>query len=829
MDAPGMGTQQLSSKAVGFIGGVLFLGALGLGIAVAGWESPDLVKFIGFFTVALFTVGAKLSIPGPAGNLPLTFVFVLMGMLDLSSSETVVLAVVVAIAQCYWHASQKPQPLQVAFNAGTMALATSAAVALYDSSWAVAGTVPYVARFAMATFAFCLLQTAPVAGAVALSEDLPFFTTWRDCYFWTAPYYLSGGMAALLFSAVSHIVGWQTVLLSGPLIYLVYRSYRLHVSRLENQKKHAEDVSSLHLRTIQALALAIEAKDHTTHDHLARVQVYARELGRALDLSPAQQEALLAASLLHDIGKLAVPEHIISKPGRLSPEEFEKMKIHPIVGAEILEQVQFPYPVVPIVRAHHERWDGAGYPAGLKGEEIPIGARILAVVDCLDALASDRQYRRALPLDEAMKVVQKDSGKAFDPKVVEVLQRRYVELEQMAKTEGAAEARLSTEVKVNRGDAPAAGFEAHAASPVSTKEAPVDYVGLIAAARQEVQMLFEIAQELGSSLSVDDTMSMLAVRLRPMVPHHSMAIWVRRENILTPAFVLGDDFRLFSSLEIPVGQGLSGWVAENHKPIVNGNPSVESGYLGDPNRFSTLRSAIAVPLEGLTGVSGVLALYHAERDAFSKEHLRLLLAISGKIGISIENALRFKQAESAVSIDALTGVVNSREVFLQLDRELSRARRENLPVSAVVMDFDGFKQVNDRFGQLEGNRVLRAFAAGLKSICREYDTVARTGGDEFVVLLPGARPEEIETRVSQYRTVLAGICRDRFAGELLTLSTGIASFPADGTDAEAILSEADRRMYAEKTAHRRQTLVRSARPSVIAAGADGLARHTLAG
>ncbi len=820
-----MEKQQLPSKAVVLIGLVVFLGALGLGLAAAGWESPDLVKFLGFLTVALFAVGTRLAIPGPAGNLPLTFVFVLMGVLDLSSSETVVLAAIVAISQCYWQPAQKPHPLQVAFNVGTMVLAAGAAVALYDFSSGVVGGVSPLIRFAVATAIFCVLHTAPVAGAVAFSEDLPFFATWRDCYFWTMPYYLAGGIAALLFSLVSRFVGWQTVLLSGPLIYLVYRSYRLHVSRLQNQKKHAEDVSALHLRTIQALALAIEAKDHTTHDHLARVQVYARELARELKLSPPDQEALLAASVLHDIGKLAVPEHIISKPGRLSPEEFEKMKIHPTVGAEILEQVQFPYPVAPIVRAHHERWDGAGYPAGLKGEEIPIGARILAVVDCLDALASDRQYRRALPLDEAMKVVERDSGKAFDPKVVEVLQRRYVELERMAKTEGASEVRLSTEVKVDRGDAPAAGFEATAASPPSTKEAPVDYVGLIAAARQEVQTLFEITQELGNSLSIDDTMSMLALRLRPMVPHHSMAIWVRRENTLTPAFVLGDDFRLFSSLEIPMGQGLSGWVAENHKPIVNGNPSVESGYLADPTRFSTLRSAIAVPLEGLNGVSGVLALYHADRDAFSKEHLRLLLAISGKIGISIENALRFKQAEASVSTDMLTGIANAREVFLQLDRELSRARRESLPVTAVVMDLDGFKQINDRFGHIEGNRVLRSFAAGLKGVCREYDTVARMGGDEFVVLLPGARPEEIANRVAQYRNVLAGICRDRFAADLLTISTGIASFPPDGADAEALLAQADRRMYAEKSAHHRQTLVLTTRASAGPEPMPSLAVH----
>ena len=160
---------------------------------------------------------------------------------------------------------------------------------------------------------------------------------------------------------------------------------------------------TLHLRTIEALALAIEAKDHTTHDHLQRVRVYAIEVAKELGVTVRRMEALHAAALLHDIGKLAVPEHIISKPGRLTPEEFEKMKIHPLVGAEILERVRFPYPVVPIVRAHHEKWDGSGYPFGLKGEEIPIGARILSSVDFLDALASDRQYRRALPLEEVMK------------------------------------------------------------------------------------------------------------------------------------------------------------------------------------------------------------------------------------------------------------------------------------------------------------------------------------------------------------------------------------------------------------------------------------------
>src|ERR1700678_3156829 len=225
---------------------------------------------------------------------------------------------------------------------------------------------------------------------------------------------------------------------------------------MEDEKKHAEEMAALHLRTIEALALAIEAKDHTTHDHLQRVQSYAVEGGKDFGLDESQLEALRAAAALHDIGKLAVPEHIISKPGKLTREEFEKMKIHPVVGAEILERVRFPYEVTPIVRSHHERWDGAGYPDGLRGQRIPIGARILAAVDCLDALASNRQYRRALPMAEAMARVASDAGTAFDPNVVRALQARYRELEARAKATHVMPApSLSVDIKITRGGTPA--------------------------------------------------------------------------------------------------------------------------------------------------------------------------------------------------------------------------------------------------------------------------------------------------------------------------------------------------------------------------------------
>ena len=339
----------------------------------------------------------------------------------------------------------------------------------------------------------------------------------------------------------------------------------------------------------------------------------------------------------------------------------------------------------------------------------------------------------------------------------------------------------------------------------------MDYIGLIAAARQEVQMLFEITRELGSSLSVDDTMSMLMVRRRPMVPHHCMAIWVRRENVLTPALcATRRRFPAFLS-----SQARNSSMGLNFPGMGSGKPQADcewksiGGNRAPGGRHEVLNAAIrdcraARGAERRGRRAGVVPRDH---DAsFSKEHLRLLLAISGKIGISIENALRFRQAESSVSVDFLTGSAPMRascSCNWTANWRAHRGARICRRRRPWPMDLNGFKQINDRFGHLEGDRVLRGLATGLKAICREYDTVARMGGDEFVILLPGARPEDIENRLAQFRSVLSSVCHERFAGELLTMSVGTASFPADGADAEALLSQADRRMYAEKRTHQR--------------------------
>ncbi len=758
--------------------------------------SRNIAQFICYLLIAILASRLKVNLPGITGTMSVNFLFILLGVLELSFAETLVLGTAAILVQCFYR--DRPSAIQVTFNICASAFSIAVAYGVYHLALVRWQMTNHPLMLVVAASTYFAANTGSIATVISLTEGKSLKKIWVECYFWSLPYYLVGAGFAGMVGWFNRQFGWQTSLLVVPVIYLIYRSYRLYLGKLEDEKRHVEEMSDLHLRTIEALALAIEAKDHTTHDHLQRVRVYAIEVAKELGVTPAEMEALNAASLLHDIGKLAVPEHIISKPGRLTPEEFEKMKIHPVIGAEILERVRFPYPVVPIVRAHHEKWDGTGYPFGIRGEEIPVGARILSAVDFLDALASDRQYRRALPLEEVMQRLGEESGKSFDPKVVDILQKRYLKLEKLVESQFGHEVAsiLSTDVKVERGLAPAAGFE-----DITVKDAPgqeATFLSSIAAARQEAQTLFELSQDLGASLSLGETLSVFSVKLRRLVPYDAIAIYVRRGTELIPEYVNGDNFRLFASLRIPLGQGLSGWVAQNKKPIINGNPSVEPGYLNDPTKFSTLRSGMAIPLEGLAGVVGVLALYHAERDAFTSDHLRILLAISSKMALAIENALKYEQAESSATTDYLTGLPNARSLFLQLDRELARCKRDTSALTVMVCDMDGFKQINDRFGHIEGNRVLRLFAQALKESCREYDYVARMGGDEFVVVAPGLPPEAAAKKAEQLRDLAKQAGKEVCREDILSLSVGQALYPEDGRDAEELLAEADRRMYLEK-------------------------------
>ena len=778
--------------------------ALGLAcVAAADWHMEHGARFACYLAICIVASALKVNLPGILGTMSVNFLFILIGVLDLGAGQTMLMGCLGALVQVAWKPKHRVQPVQAMFSVMNIAVAIFAAYYTYHWPLAQRLTGGTPALLILASLTYFLLNTSGVAGVVALTERKSVVATWRSCYFWSFPFYLVGASIAWVFAVLTRHGQTQSILLLLPVIYVIYRSYRMYLAHLEDEKKHVEEMAALHLRTIEALALAIDAKDHTTHEHLSRVRTYAVEIGQEMKLPHAELEALRAAALLHDIGKLAVPEHIISKPGKLTPEEFEKMKIHPVVGAEILERVEFPYPVVPIVRSHHEKWDGSGYPDGLKGDEIPIGARILSAVDCLDALASDRQYRRALPLDQAMEEVAKLAGKSFDPAVVAVLRKRYVELEQKAHAQAKPMARLSTDVKVQRGDAPDAGFEVSGPQPGPTGR-EYEFLDSIGAARQEIQMLFEFSQDLGSSLSLDETLSVVATRLKRMVPYDAIAVYVCSEGRLMPEYVNGEGFRFLSSLQIPIGQGLSGWVAQTGRTVLNGNPAVESGYLNDPTRFTTLRSAVAVPLPGVNGILGVLTLYQTDRDAFSSEHVRLLQAVSAKVSLAMDNAMKYRQAETSATTDFLTDLPNARSLFLRLDSELARCRRTNEPLTVLVCDLDGFKQVNDQHGHLMGNKVLRAVGNALRESCREYDYVARMGGDEFVLILPASDGENMQRRIGELRQVGARAGCEVAGMEGMTMSIGEAFFPVDGADAEQLLAEADRRMYRAKQSARRK-------------------------
>ena len=641
--------RQIGARA--FIAAMALAAFVCLALALFHWKSTDPVKFVCYLAAALLASSFKVTLPGIEGTLSMNFLFTLVGILEMSLPETLLIGLVSTLAQFYWRPARKLKLVQLLFNLSHVTVCSAAAYGAYQLvSHSVLHRPGPLALLAAGITHF-LFGTAAMSIIIGLTEDKPVPKVWTESYLWLFPYYLVGAAVAGLVSFLNQHIGWQASLLVLPPIYLLYRSYRLYLGKLEAEKQHAEKVSSLHLRTIEALALAIEAKDQTTGEHLQRVRIYAMELAREMGLTEDETEALRAASVLHDIGKLAVPEHIISKPGKLTPEEFEKMKIHPTVGAEILEQVDFPYPVVPIVRAHHEKWDGSGYPNGLAGEAIPVGARILSAVDCLDALASDRQYRKALPLDDAMAKVASEAGVAFDPRVVAILQRRYVEWEKLARLQPLqVPPKLSTDIKVERGLAPAAGFADSAEAPHTTSPAAKPGERL-AAARLQAQSLTELSRGLKSSLSLDDILSLLSARLKRLVPHDSMAVYFHKNNLLAAEYVSGENFRLFSSLTIPLGEGLSGWVAQNHKSILNGNPSVEPGYLNNPTQYSTLRSALAVPLEGSAGVVAVFSLYRARQDAFSRDDLQVLETIASRLGTVIEQATTPKAAGTAAGAD----------------------------------------------------------------------------------------------------------------------------------------------------------------------------------
>jgi putative nucleotidyltransferase with HDIG domain len=468
---------------------------------------------------------------------------------------------------------------------------------------------------------YFVVNSGLIATAIAFAKNRPPLAVWREHFLWLGPGYAAGACVALLLVVALHQVHFSALALILPLLFLFYFTMRSSFGRVEDAKGHVVALNRLYLSTIETLATAIDAKDEVTHGHIRRVQLAAVALAKELGVSDGPTiQAIEAAALLHDTGKIAVPEHILNKPGKLTDAEFEKMKLHAPIGAEILSAIEFPYPVVPIVRHHHENWDGTGYPDGIRGDAIPIGARILSVVDCFDALTSDRPYRRRMTNEAALAILLERRGTMYDPAIVDTFVRTYQRL---------MPPRESGQHPVARtlGDARAPRVDPVEAAGVPAQEA---------AAMREVLAVTSLARAVSGEATIADVGALTWMMLRQVVPCTSMAIFLYEDadDAVVVRYADGAHANALRGARLTLGAGVAGWSAANRRFVLNADPAMDLGAsvatLSPP-----LRSSLTMPLVRDNAVVAVLSLYGSASDAFTDDQARLLMLLAPSLAMSI--------------------------------------------------------------------------------------------------------------------------------------------------------------------------------------------------
>jgi putative nucleotidyltransferase with HDIG domain len=488
------------------------------------------------------------------------------------------------------------------------------------------------------TLIYFALNSGLIATAVGLESGQSPIDIWRHHFQWLGIGYMASASLAFCFVLLIEQVSFLAAIVILPMLAVFHLTLKASYGRLEDARRHLADVDRLYLSTVETLAMAIDAKDDVTHSHVRRVQAYAVGMARALGFTDESTlKAIEAAALLHDTGKLAVPEHILNKPGKLTPSEFEKMKLHVDVGADILSLVDFPYPVVPIVRCHHENWDGTGYPRGVKGEAIPIGARILSVVDCFDALTSDRPYRRAMTEEAALRILRERSGKMYDPTVVDMFIKVFRDIP-VASHDAADTTEVMQRIAQSKHEASAPAVDA-AAGP-STFAASSNLLACVSLAR--------VASGEGSLADVLALSSNLVNDILPattgawFVPHQS-----RDQLVVADAF--GPAATMLTGFSVDVGHRLTGWVAASRQPILNSDASLDLAGRQEGHE-PRLLTCMSVPLIAGETLVGVLSLYSAEPDGFNDDRGRLIQMIAPHLATAISAAARNAAAKGTPAV-----------------------------------------------------------------------------------------------------------------------------------------------------------------------------------
>jgi diguanylate cyclase (GGDEF)-like protein/putative nucleotidyltransferase with HDIG domain len=658
------------------------------------------------------------------------------------------------------------------------------------------------------------LSTLATLHFVNIVEGLPRVPPSQESIVWTLTTQVAGAASAVLLYAAIKGGGVPYFLLSVLITGLVHLLYRFNEKRLTEvrraegeHRKHVEEMATIHMNTIESLAIAIDAKDQTTHGHVRRTQIYASEMGKLLKVGHSELQALFAGALLHDIGKLAVPEYILNKPGKLTESEFAKMKIHPTVGGDILRRVNFPYPVEDIVRYHHEKWDGTGYPKGLKSEAIPLVARIISVVDFYDATRCDRPYRKGMKREDSLALLRKMAGSAFDPRIVETFIEHVETFDDLIDAEDIQEQvapelpshDYKTQTKPDAGLAP------------DRIGAPNDDAGFrsITEAQREVFALHEIAQTIGSSLNLSDTVTLVSNKLRAIVPFDTCIIFIvdEKSGKAVAAHTAGEDAELFGSRRMNVGDGITGWVIANARPMCNASPELDLVGVSEEIAKS-YRGALVSPLLREDGAFGAITLYSKSRSSYTTEHVRLLESVCQHASSALNNAMTYEKTRESALIDPLTELPNSRGFYMMLEQRIAECQRMgNESLAVVSMDIDDFKGINDEHGHANGDRILASIAAVIRKELRQMDILTRYAGDEFVAIMPMASSqmavlvgERIRRAVEKQNfTVRAGTSIQ------VGLSIGVACFPDQGETTEELLTAAAKRMQTNK--HSRKTVI----------------------